>query len=250
MWKRPIEPSPGRGGGGGGSGAALRLAEQLGGATVVVLTGDDLVGALLEYTRRNNVTQIVVGKSRRSRWRALFGRALVPSLAEELKGAALHIITEETHPDTERPKPQRPRPLAKWRAHLASIGFVAAAGAVAAVFDQLAQGANLAMIFLVSVLASALVYGFWPAVTAATVAALVYNFFFLEPRLSFVIGHATDVLTFAVFFVVAMSTGWLAGRVRDQALATSRRATAITALLAASRRLSSSARKDGGRQAP
>ena len=31
------------------------------------------------------------------------------------------------------------------------------------------------------------------------------------------IGHAADVLTFAVFFAVAMTTGWLTGRVRDQA---------------------------------
>ncbi|MBU7588340.1 MAG: histidine kinase, partial [Sphingopyxis terrae] len=41
---------------------ALKLAEQLGAATVV-LTGDDLVAGVLNYARLNNVTQIVVGKS-------------------------------------------------------------------------------------------------------------------------------------------------------------------------------------------
>jgi two-component system sensor histidine kinase KdpD len=127
--------------------------------------------------------------------------------------------------------------------------LVGIAGGLAGLVDQFSHGANLAMIFLVSVLVSGLAFGLWPAVTAAAVAAFVYNFFFLEPRLSITIGHPSDVFTFVVFFGVAMTTGWLTGRIRDQALATSRRATAITALLAASRRLSASASREEAAQA-
>jgi len=229
--------------------AAFKLAEQLGGTTLV-LTGDDLVGTLLDHARRNNVTQIVVGKSHHSRWRTVFGRALIPALAEELAGAALHIVTAESEADAE-PRPKRRwRPArGAWRGHVASIGLVTLAGLVAGLVDQFSQGANLAMIFLVSVLVSGMAFGLWPAVTAAAFAAMVYNFFFLEPRLSFVIGHAADVFTFVVFFAVAMTTGWLTGRIRDQAMAMSRRASAITALLAASRRLSASTKKDDTAQA-
>ncbi len=241
--ERPSRPSPDAAGA-AKINTAFKLTEQLGGTTLV-LTGDDLVGTLLDHARRNNVTQIVVGKSHRARWRALFGRALIPALSEQTTGAALHIITEESAGLAE-PRPRRSlRPaLAQWRGHIASIGLVTLAGLVAGLVDQLSHGANLAMIFMLSVLVSGMIFGLWPAVTAAAFAALVYNFFFLEPRLSFVIGHASDVFTFFVFFAVAMTTGWLTGRVRDQAIATSRRATAITALLAASRRLSSSAKKD------
>jgi K+-sensing histidine kinase KdpD len=74
---------------------ALKLAEQLGG-TSVVLNGDDLVGAVLDYARRNNVTQIVVGKSHRKGWRAWFHRSLAPELLKAQNGAALHVITEVT----------------------------------------------------------------------------------------------------------------------------------------------------------
>jgi len=238
--ERPNKPSPDAARA-AALGAAFKLADQLGGTTVV-LTGDDIVRALLEYVKRNNVTQVVVGRSRRSRWRTLFGRSLVAALLEGASGAAVHVITEGGQPQIPAPRPRTSR-AAFWRGEIASIGFVGIAGLIAAAVDQLHQDANLAMIFLVSVLASGLAYGFWPAVTAAALSALAYNFFFLEPRLSFVIGHATDVLTFVVFFIVAMATGWLTGRVRDQAVATSRRATAITALLAASRRLSGSAER-------
>jgi len=246
--ERPNRPSPDAAGA-ARIAAAFKLAEQLGGAPLV-LTGDDLVETLLDHARRNNVTQIVVGKSRRSRWRTLFGRALIPALAEQVSGAALHIVTEEGHREREpRPKRSLKPILAQWRGHVASIGLVTVAAVIAGLVDQLSRGANLAMIFMVSVLVASLLYGLWPAVTAAAFAAMVYNFFFLDPRLSFVIGHTSDVFTFFVFFAVAMATGWLTGRVRDQALAMSRRATAITALLAASRRLSASTKNDETAQA-
>ena len=220
---------------------ALKLAEQLGGTTVV-LTGTDIVATVMAFARRNNVTQIVVGKSARRRrpWR----RNLIAALLDEARGAALHIVTEGVEPASkERRRPLNPGDI-PWRGHLGALASVAAAGGVAYVVDRYVESANLAMVFMVSVLVSGLAFGLWPAVTAAASAAFVYNFFFLEPRLSIWIGHPADVFTFGVFFAVAMTTGWLTGRVRDQARAVSRRASAITAVLSATRRLSAAARAE------
>src|SRR5579859_1028798 len=223
---------------------ALKLAEQLGGSTVV-LTGDDVVASVMAYARRNNVTQIVIGKSRDSRLRELLGRTLATALLRQARGAAVHVVTERGDDDGKAPLVALPPfSLAGWRGHAGALVLVALTGGLAGLLDQFATGANLAMIFLLSVLGAGLAFGLWPAVTAAAAAALAYNFFFLEPRLSFVIGHPTDVLTFAVFFVVAMTTGWLTGRIRDQSRRTSARASAIASLLASSRRLSGSATRD------
>jgi two-component system sensor histidine kinase KdpD len=52
-----------------------------------------------------------------------------------------------------------------------------------------------------------------------------------------------------IFLAVAGVTGWLTGRVRDQAVLSARRAAAVTALLAASRRLSSSPTIEAAAQA-
>lgn len=222
---------------------ALKLAEQLGGSTVV-LTGDDLVQAVLDHARRNNITQIVVGKSRRSRWRSLFGRSLAPALLEEAAGAALHIITDAAADDRPAPPSRPAKRHVEWRGQLGALCLVAIAAGVAWLIDSEVENANLAMLFMLSVLGAGLAFGLWPAVTAATVSALLYNFFFLEPRLTMLIGHPADVLTFGVFFAAALTTGWLTGRVRDQARATARRASAVSALLASSRRLSGAARKE------
>jgi two-component system sensor histidine kinase KdpD len=225
---------------------ALKLAEQLGGATVV-LTGDDLVASVLDYARRNNVTQIVLGKSAKSR--NPFRRSLIGALLDEAQGAALHVVTEQAEPDPPAERRRVPLRAWPWAGHAAAAGLVTVAALLASATFQVAETANLAMIFMLSVLVSGLAFGLWPALTAATLSAFIYNFFFLEPRLTVRIGHPADVLTFGVFFAVALTTGWLTGRIRDQARAVARRASAISALLAASRRLSSAAKQDAAAQA-
>jgi two-component system sensor histidine kinase KdpD len=229
---------------------ALKLAEQLGGTTVV-LTGDDLPDTVLAYARRNNVTQIVIGKSKDSRWRILAGRSLAHALLRRSGGAALHFVSGGA-PDAEKLEPvttpARPG-LIEWRGYLGGLGLVVLANAVAFPFDRFSTGADLAMIFLASVLVSGLVWGLRPALAAAALAILTYNFFFLEPRFSLQIGHPGDVLTFAIFFAVAAATGWLTGLVRDQARLSAQRAAAVTALLAASRRLSAATTQEEAAQA-
>jgi two-component system sensor histidine kinase KdpD len=220
---------------------ALKLAEQLGGSTATLI-GDDLVASVLDYGRRNNVTQIVVGNG--GQRRLPFRRDLIRALLKEPTGAALHIVSETAEPAAPEPKPRRSLRDLAWSGHLGGLVTVGVASAVAYILDRYVASANLAMVYLLSVLVTGLAFGLWPAVTAAAASALVYNFFFLPPRLTFYIGHAADVLTFVVFFVVAMTTGWLTGRIRDQARSTSRRASAIAAVLSATRRISSAAKAE------
>ena len=218
--------------------AALKLTEQLGGS-VVTLTADDIPSAVLKYAARNNITQLVIGRGAKRRWRTLFGHSLAHVLLERASGAALHVITDSAADEgAQAPPPPRETGWRRWKPYAKALAAVAVADGVATVVDQFASGANLAMIFLLSVMLSGLVAGFSAAIVAAAAAAVTYNFFFLEPRLTFAIGHASDLFTFAVFFAVAMVAGSLAGRVRDQARATSRRAAAVTSLLTASRTLS------------
>ena len=227
-------------------GEALKLAEQLGAASVV-LTGDDLPGAVLAFAGRNNVTQIVLGKSRRRFWRLLAGRSLDQALLERAGGAALHFVAAGA-PDAERALAAESRaarkPSVHWSVYAGVLALQVGANALAFVIDRYSTGADLAMIFLASVLISGLVWGLRPALVAAGLAILTYNFFFLEPRFSFVIGHPADVFTFAIFIAVAGVTGWLTGRVKDQAGLSAGRAAAVTALLAASRRLSAGATQE------
>jgi two-component system sensor histidine kinase KdpD len=225
---------------------ALRLAEQLGAATTI-LSGEDMVATVVDHVRRQNITQIILGRPRPRSLLTLWRASLPLALMRAGPEAALHLVSDTA---SEPASGKEPRPVLQrdWRGPAAAIGSVALAYAAASMVDQFSHGANLAMIFLVSVLATGLGFGRWPAVLAAALAAFTYNFFFLEPRLSIAIGNPADLFTFAVFFGVALVTGGLAGRVRDQAAAAARRASAVTALLVASRSLSAVAdRQDAAR---
>src|SRR5580692_6263531 len=220
---------------------SMKLAEQLGAATLA-LTGDDIVSVVAEYCGKNNVTQLVIGKSRDSRWREALGRSFASAMMREAKGVALHIVTERSsEPQGPSLRQRVAREPGAWRKYLPGFGYVAVATLIAWYLDRTFRASDLGMIFLAAVLTAAVLQGLRPALLAAGTAFLVYNYLFLEPRYSFVIGSPTDILTLFVFLAVALVTGFLAGRVRDQQQETSRRAAAISALLAASRRLSAAA---------
>ncbi|MDO8294979.1 MAG: DUF4118 domain-containing protein [Caulobacter sp.] len=133
--------------------------------------------------------------------------------------------------------------------YAAALGLVAAAVGVAWMAGPRLAGANLAMLFLAPVLVSAVGFGLGPALVAALAAAVSFNFLFIEPRFTFWIGHPADLLTFTMFFAVAMATGWLAGRERDQAHMTRRHAATVGTLLAASRALAAATTPDEVAQA-
>lgn len=217
-------------------GAALKLAEQLGGRTLV-LSGDDVVRTVMDHAHRNNVTQIVLGKGRDSRFSELMGRSLAAELLRSSQGAAVHIVTDPaTGPAT--PVGRARLSFGGWTGYAIGAGFVAAATGLALLLDRSFARVDLGVVYLSAVLAAGVLYGLRPALAAATAAFLVYNFLFLEPRYSFAIGSPTDILTLVVFWAVALVTGALAGRVREQATRAQRRASAVSALLAASQTLS------------
>lgn len=133
--------------------------------------------------------------------------------------------------------------------YAAALGLVAAAAGVAWIAGPRLAGANLAMLFLAPVLVSAIGFGLGPALMAALAAAVSFNFLFIQPRFTFWIGHPADLLTFTMFFAVAVATGWLAGRERDQAHMARRHAATVETLLAASRALAAATTPDEVAQA-
>lgn len=233
--ERPNRPVPGAVGA-ARLGEAFMLAEQLGGRTVL-LTGDDVVKAVMDYAHRANVTQIVIGKGIDSRISEILGRSLAAELLRAAKGTAIHVVTEGESGSAQTVAKKTTRRRLAWQGYATGAAFIVVATGIAVLLDRTFQRVDLGVVYLSAVLAAGVLYGLRPALVAATVAFLTYNFLFLEPRYTFLIGSPTDILTLVVFWAVALVTGGLAGRVRDQARNAQRRASAVSALLAASQSL-------------
>ncbi|WP_183251699.1 ATP-binding protein [Brevundimonas basaltis] len=147
------------------------------------------------------------------------------------------------------PSPPPPRPTA-WFLERFDVGmgvageFLAAATVVligtvtAAFFYEVFDLTRLAIFFLGSVIVCALFFGTRPAVFAAFLAFIAYNFALVEPYFSFRFAGADDALTLAAFLVVALLVGGLAGRVRESERSSRRRADLLESLLGASRAFS------------
>lgn len=126
--------------------------------------------------------------------------------------------------------------------YTAAIIMVALAGLLAWALERTLGAESVPMVFLASVLLSAVLFGRNAALIAAFLAIFVYNFLLVQPR--FTMAPADNLLTLGVFLAVAVVTGGLAGRVRDQARAAAWRARVTTNLFEASRELSRSSDRE------
>lgn len=130
-----------------------------------------------------------------------------------------------------------------WR-YGAALGIVAASTLVAEGFYRVFDTTRLSMVFLAGILITAVTLGAWPAYFAAAISFFLYNFYLVEPRFTFQLVSAEDVLVLVVFAAVAFLTGSLTGRIRDQARQSADRAHTTAALFEASRELSAADEED------
>ena len=207
----------------------LRLAQRLG-AETVTLPGRGIAATILEFARRRNVTHILIGKSERSRWFELLHGSVVRDLMQD--SGAIGITAVAAEGDGAAPAAVHtatPAEPIAWLRYLGSLAAVTVTCAVAWLFNAALSHAlgSVGMLFLVPVLLSAVSFGLRPALFAAAVSALAYNFFFLPPLYTFTIANPDNWVSFAVLLFVAVIGGNLAARVRAQAdLAAARAAIA------------------------
>jgi len=223
---------------------ALRLAERLGGQ-IERLSGHDLAGEVLRFASRENITQIVLGRSRARFFRRLLGRSLTDEIVRRSHDIAVHVvISEEAKPVAERrpwPRPARLEFLVGMGAALASVAFAVGLSHLLELWLRLP---NLAMVFLIPVIFCAAKFGLWSAVTASALSFLAYDFFFVDPRYEFTISEPQEFLSLIVFLAVAAITAMLASRVRAQSKSSLARAQATQSLFDFSRKISGAGKLD------
>src|SRR5262245_8559390 len=221
---------------------ALHLAEQLGGEAVTV-PGRSIAEDLLRVARERNVSEIILGKPLRSRWRELWRRSVVDDVIRHSGAIDVRVITgDKSARGTPRGVPEvatrRPRRLRGYA--FAAAAIAAAAGAAAGLMAVLPLD-DPSMVFLTAVLLSALIGGLGPSIFASVLGLLLHDFFFVEPRLTLTVTKPQDLLSLFVFLLVAVLTSNLTSRVRDQAEAARRRERRTSTLYAFAREVAAAA---------
>ena len=140
---------------------------------------------ILGYAERENITQIVVGRSKAGFLGRLAGRSLSDALARRAEPRRRARRHRRQAARSAAPAPASPLALDRDLpiGALAAAGSVAVAVGVGEVLDRWLRLPNLSMIFLIAVLLSAARFGVRAAIVAAVLSFLAYDFFFVPPLL-------------------------------------------------------------------
>jgi two-component system sensor histidine kinase KdpD len=220
----------------------LRLAEALGGEAVTIPSADQRIADdVIGYAQKNNVTQIIIGKSTRTRWFEILHGSVVHDLVRRSGNISVHVIAGDTVAGEPIPKKTvraaegaeaiDPRP------YMAALLTVAAAVGVGALLWPWIGPENIGLVFLTAIVGIAVRFGLWPSLFASVVSALCYNFFFTEPYYTFTISDPKDVIAVVFFTIVAVIVSNVAARARTQAVAAMERARTTESLYSFSRKL-------------
>jgi two-component system sensor histidine kinase KdpD len=195
----------------------LALARRLG-AEVVIANGESVADALIQVARQRNVTQIVVGKPLRSRWEELRGKSVIDRLLHISGDIDIYLVTgdEPAHPRASRAPRDSLKIHSGWRAYVLPVLLVALITYVSYMLLGYIGYLSVGLIELFTVLVVAAYFGRGPALLAATLSALSWNFLFIEPRFTFIISRIQDIILFFLYFGIAVIAGNLTARIRDQ----------------------------------
>ena len=220
----------------------LRLADQLG-AQTVTLHGAQIGDEVLRYAREHNISRVIVGKPTHPRWRDLLFGSMLDDLMRRSGDIDVYVITGE--PEQSRPLlAQMPRRTSSWGAYAQALAIVLICTLLAALVYPLFVPANLVMIYLVGVVIVASRYGRGPSVLASFLSVATFDFFFVQPHLTFAVTDTQYIFTFVTMLIVGLTISTLTVQIKQQAEQAREREQRTASLYALSRDLANTRDSD------
>ncbi len=188
-------------------GALRSLAADIG-AGVYSVVGDDVPQTLLEFARAMNATQLVLGTSRRPRWRRVFDEGVGAAVVRDSGRIDVHMVTHEKAAARNRLDIRDTRFHRPGSWILAVVAPFALTGLLALLDPYLGFASQTALFFVV-ILAVAMLGGVVPAALSAVLSGVLLNYFFAPPRFTFTIAEPDNVITIAVMLIIAIAVAAL-----------------------------------------
>ena len=172
------------------------------------VSGDDIADTLGEFARSQAATQLVLGASRRTGWRAGRASSIVARTIASAAGIDVHVIAAPDAEPTGAPLHRRlplgslpvERVLSGWAIVL--IGLPLLTIVLNAERGTLSLATDL-LVYLGVIVAAAAVGGIVPGIVGAVAGSLLANWFLVPPVHTFTIGQAENALALAVFVAIA-----------------------------------------------
>jgi two-component system sensor histidine kinase KdpD len=193
---------------------------------------------VLEYARKNNITKIIVGKPLKPRWREILTGSVVDQFVYASGDIDVYVISA-------RLGLSKQNSLTDWQPHHPirrywfGIGLVILSTLLGLLVRGKLEPANLVMLYMASVVISAIFLGRGPSMLVAIAGVLAFDFFLIPPYLTLAVSDTQYIVTFAMLFIVSLVVSSLTAQVREQAEAATRREAQTSALYNLGRDLAS-----------
>lgn len=183
-----------------------------------IITNYNVVKAIVDFAQKENVTHIIVGKPRvRNLLSMLRLENFVNKLIRYSGNIDVYILGSDSQAkDHFKQRVSVPSFTSNIRQYFIINIFVILTAIICfLVKDYIGyQVVSFVLLFLVSILA--LFYGTGPILLAATLSALIWDYFFIPPHYTLHIERPVDMLMLLMFFIIALMNGILTSRVRRQ----------------------------------
>jgi two-component system, OmpR family, sensor histidine kinase KdpD len=217
----------------------INLSRQLG-VKFRIVTNNDLVKAIVDFAQKENITHIIIGKPRVRNLLTLMRLGnFVNRLIRYSGNIDVYILgSDMKSSDRYKEKASLPSFSSTLRQYLTATIIVV----IAAVICFLIKGfigyqvVSFALLFVVSILAFFL--GTGPILLAATLSAVIWDFFFIPPPYTLHVDKPVDMLMLIMFFIIALLSGVLTSRIKRQEMKIRVREERTNALYQLTRELS------------
>lgn len=223
----------------------FKLVKELDGE--LITTQDiNIINGLIRVAKETNVTQIIIGKSRKSKFQKLFSRAdFIKSLLQKSGDIDVYVVGGEREETKSILYDFKSVSHSTFTKYFLSALIVASFVLISFYVQPIVGYDFISLLFLLVISILPLFnFGFGPVLFAALLSALSWNFFFIPPRNTFHIEQPEDVLMFIMYFIVASVTGYFSTKVRTQQRFLKQREEKTSALYLLSKELSSASGMD------
>lgn len=196
--------------------AVMNLVTRLGG-TVATVPATSIVDGLKAFLADARATQLIVGKTHRSRLFELRHGSVVDRLVRETPGVAVHVLPLDVAADPPARLGITRGPWGSRRGYMWTALMVAGVTAAASALFHILDLGNVALLYLLPVMAAATLFGLRTGLFAGLASSLAYNFFFLPPTGTLTVNNPENIISILVLLGVAALTSQLTSRVRAQA---------------------------------
>jgi two-component system sensor histidine kinase KdpD len=194
----------------------LQLAEQLG-AQTATLTGTNVPDELISYSRRQNISKIIIGKPAKARWRERLFGSIVDELIRQSGNIDVYVITGDTTTTSDNLDQYAATKKQHYLRYFYALGVIAGATLVARLMAPHFHLVNVVMIYQLAIVIIATRWGRAPSIFSSIISTLIFDFLFVPPYFSFSVSDTQYFLTLASMLLTALTISTLTSTVRQQA---------------------------------